>query len=170
MYASIEEFNEAPTDEVMEIVKVWAPIDVWADDILANRPYGTVAELVEYADNGAQTWKVDDVMQAIASHAQLGKKPKGEDANSAHSRKEQSSMGDLESDTQEKLLALQGEYLDKFGHIFLIRAAGRSAEEVLAALQERLTKTPDEEKATTADQLRQIALLRLEQAFPASGE
>jgi 2-oxo-4-hydroxy-4-carboxy-5-ureidoimidazoline decarboxylase len=44
----------------------------------------------------------------------------------------------------------------------LIRAAGRSSEEILAELEDRLDNTPETEKLIMADQLRQIALLRLE--------
>jgi 2-oxo-4-hydroxy-4-carboxy-5-ureidoimidazoline decarboxylase len=53
-------------------------------------------------------------------------------------------------------------YEEKFGQVFLIRAAGRSREEILAALNTRLTHTPDEELAIIGQQLREIAVLRLE--------
>jgi 2-oxo-4-hydroxy-4-carboxy-5-ureidoimidazoline decarboxylase len=43
-----------------------------------------------------------------------------------------------------------------------VRAAGRTAEEILANLTERLANDPGTEALVTAEQLRQIALLRLE--------
>ena len=46
--------------------------------------------------------------------------------------------------------------------MFLIRAAGRSREEILAALNTRLGHTPAEEQAIIGEQLREIAVLRLE--------
>lgn len=165
MYASIEDFNQAPLEDAIEALRVCAPIDSWAAEIVSFRPFNSVEELVEEADMRACLWTDDEVLAAIASHAQLGKKPKGADANSAHSRKEQSSMGQLGSDTQERLIELQGKYLEQFGHIFLIRAAGRSADDILEALATRLARTPEKEIRTTADELRQIALLRLNQAF-----
>jgi len=57
------------------------------------------------------------------------------------------------------------QYEDKFGHIFLIRAAGRSAEEILACLQQRLQNSAGRERVETAIQLREIALLRLRQGL-----
>ena len=45
--------------------------------------------------------------------------------------------------------------------MFLIRAAGRDAEEILAELDRRLTNADAAERAETVDNLRQIALLRL---------
>ncbi len=46
--------------------------------------------------------------------------------------------------------------------MFLIRAAGRSREEILAALTGRLAHTPEEEQTIIGQQLREIAVLRLE--------
>ena len=56
-------------------------------------------------------------------------------------------------------------YEEKFGRVFLIRAAGRSADEMLAALRERLGHTPEQEEPIVAEQLREIAVLRLEQSL-----
>src|SRR5699024_11243933 len=50
---------------------------------------------------------------------------------------------------------------ERFGFVFLIRAAGRSAEEILQSLEERMNNTPEQERLIAADQLRQIAALRL---------
>ena len=49
-----------------------------------------------------------------------------------------------------------------FRRLFLLRAAGRSPEEMLAELTRRLGNDDEAEAAEALDQLRQIALLRLE--------
>ena len=56
-------------------------------------------------------------------------------------------------------------YEQQFGRIFLVRAAGRSRIEILAELHRRLGLSAAEEAAEVADQLRQIALLRLPTLF-----
>ena len=48
------------------------------------------------------------------------------------------------------------------GSLFLIRAAGRSKEEILQALQDRLSNTAGEEEQVVQQQLREIAVHRLE--------
>jgi len=53
-------------------------------------------------------------------------------------------------------------YEERFGYAFLIRAAGRSAEEMLARLRDRLGNDDATERQNVADELRQIALLRLD--------
>ena len=56
-------------------------------------------------------------------------------------------------------------YEERFGRVYLVRAAGRSAEEMLALLEERLTHDDETERAVTTAQLAEIALLRLQGIF-----
>ncbi len=65
-------------------------------------------------------------------------------------------------DPSDRLVAGNAAYEERFGRVFLIRAAGRDAEEILAELERRLGNTDEAERAETVDNLRQIALLRLE--------
>lgn len=52
------------------------------------------------------------------------------------------------------------DYEARFGRV-LIRAKGRSVEEILEALRQRLTHSDAEETAVALEQLREITLLRL---------
>jgi len=56
-------------------------------------------------------------------------------------------------------------YEQRFGRVFLIRAAGRDADQILSELDRRLGNDDDAERAETVDNLRQIALLRLAEAI-----
>ncbi len=62
----------------------------------------------------------------------------------------------------EQLRACNAEYERRFGHVFLIRAAGRSAEEMLTELDRRLANDEDRERAEVTEQLAQITRLRLQ--------
>ena len=53
-------------------------------------------------------------------------------------------------------------YEARFGHVFLISASGRTADEILAALQGRLRNDPAIEVAIAAGEHRKITRLRLE--------
>lgn len=77
------------------------------------------------------------------------------------SRSEQSGVDPADQTVASALAEGNLAYEEKFGRVFLIRAAGRSAREILDSLQERLTHTPAEEDKIVAEQLREIALLRL---------
>jgi 2-oxo-4-hydroxy-4-carboxy-5-ureidoimidazoline decarboxylase len=78
------------------------------------------------------------------------------------SRSEQSGVDPSDNGTAAALAAGNRAYEEKFGRVFLIRAAGLTAPEILAALHTRLSNPPAEEDAIVARQLREIALLRLE--------
>jgi hydroxyisourate hydrolase len=84
------------------------------------------------------------------------------------SRSEQSGVDQRDAETVAALAEGNRAYEEKFGRVFLIRAAGRTAEEMLTALRERLGHTPEQEEPIVAQQLREIAVLRLEQSL--SGE
>lgn len=53
-------------------------------------------------------------------------------------------------------------YEARFGRVFLIRAKGRSGEDILQALEGRLKNTNAQEVQAALEQLREITLLRLE--------
>ena len=77
------------------------------------------------------------------------------------SRAEQAGVDPADAEIAAALAAGNRAYEERFERVFLIRAAGRSSREILAALTVRLGHTPAEEEPVVADQLRQIAVLRL---------
>ncbi|MEK8228894.1 2-oxo-4-hydroxy-4-carboxy-5-ureidoimidazoline decarboxylase [Oerskovia sp. M15] len=74
-------------------------------------------------------------------------------------------MGTVEVDVAEALRAGNVAYEEAFGQVFLIRASGRTAEEILGSLTERLTSSPEDEARVVAHELREIAVLRLRGLF-----
>ena len=66
---------------------------------------------------------------------------------------------------REETLAVLAEgnrlYEARFGHVFLISAAGRSAEDVVAAMRQRIENDPAEELQLAAEEQRKITRLRL---------
>ena len=76
-------------------------------------------------------------------------------------------MGTADDQVKEALREGNIAYEQRFDRVFLIRAAGRSPQEMLAELQRRLTNDDDAEVAEVREQLRQITRLRLEGALEA---
>ena len=83
----------------------------------------------------------------------------------AQSQREQSGVDPTAGDTAARLKAGNEAYEERFDRVFLIRAAGRDAEEILSQLERRLQNDDETERAETVDNLRQIALLRLKAAM-----
>jgi len=130
----------------------------WADDVLAGQPYDDRDALIAAADAAARELTDEELDQALSGHPRIGER------GGAQSRREQSGVDPTVGDTAARLAAGNAAYEARFGRVFLIRAAGRDAEEILSQLERRLKNDDETERAETVDNLRQIALLRLEAA------
>jgi 2-oxo-4-hydroxy-4-carboxy-5-ureidoimidazoline decarboxylase len=129
----------------------------WADDVLAGQPYADREALLDAADRAAVELTDEELDQALSGHPRIGER------GGAQSQREQSGVDPSAGDTAARLAEGNAAYEQRFGRVFLIRAAGRGAEEILAELDRRLQNDDITERAETVDNLRQIALLRLEQ-------
>jgi 2-oxo-4-hydroxy-4-carboxy-5-ureidoimidazoline decarboxylase len=161
----IRDLDRLDSLEARELVSTWAAVPRWVTAVLDGRPYGSVAELHARAAALASTWTHDEVTEALSHHPRIGDRPEGQTAAAAASRHEQSSSAGADDDTAQAIRAGNAAYEQRFDRVFLIRAAGRTAPEVLAELDRRLANDDTTERAEVADQLREIALLRLDRSF-----
>ena len=70
-------------------------------------------------------------------------------------------MSDADAEVRAALVEGNRAYEERFDHVFLIRAAGRSPREMLAELRRRLANDVETERAEVTEQLAQITALRL---------
>ena len=70
-------------------------------------------------------------------------------------------MDDADATTRDALLEGNQTYEERFDHVFLIRASGRSPEEMLAELRRRLGNDEETEHAEVTEQLAQITAIRV---------
>ncbi|WP_061782428.1 2-oxo-4-hydroxy-4-carboxy-5-ureidoimidazoline decarboxylase [Microbacterium hominis] len=159
---ALPDFDALDPDAAASLVRVWAAVPAWIDAVVAGRPYGTRAALAARADELARAWTRADLDGALAHHPRIGDRPQGASAEAHASRHEQASMSTAEAATAAAIAAGNAAYEERFGRVFLIRAAGRSPEEMRAELERRLHNDDETETAEALDQLRQIALRRLE--------
>jgi 2-oxo-4-hydroxy-4-carboxy-5-ureidoimidazoline decarboxylase len=158
----IRDLDTAPREQATDLARVWADVPTWVDAVVDGRPYGTLAALVDRARDLTLDWTDADVDGALAHHPRIGDRPTGADASSAASRREQSSSAGADADTATALREGNAAYEDRFDRVFLIRAAGRTAPEILSELRRRLGNDDEIERTEVAEQLREIAMLRIE--------
>ena len=106
--------------------------------------------------------KVAPVLRALAAHPRIGERAPGPDREAAWSRREQSGVDGAGDETRAALVAANQAYEERFGHVFLVFATGRSAADMLAAAQERLGNDEEAERRVVGEELAKIAALRLE--------
>ncbi len=158
----LEQFNEAEPGELMATLRPCIDIERWARDIIAARPFSSLDELIETARNAASPFTADEVASAMAHHPRIGERADGATAEAALSRQEQAAVDPADSEIAKALADGNRDYEAKFDQVFLIRAAGRSPQEIIDTLHERMNNTAEDENLIVAQQLREIAVLRLE--------
>jgi 2-oxo-4-hydroxy-4-carboxy-5-ureidoimidazoline decarboxylase len=160
MSTPLSDFNAMSPEAADQLLRPCLDVDRWVGTLVDHRPYASVEELTDAARTAADPFTDDEVEAALAHHPRIGQRAAGGSAEAALSRSEQAGLT-VDGDAPERLRAGNEAYEERFGRVFLIRAAGRSATEILAALESRLTNDDETERRVVADQLRQIALLRL---------
>lgn len=102
-----------------------------------------------------------DVEEALAAHPRIGERVRGESREAGWSRGEQSGMDGAAAELREALVEGNRAYEERFGHVFLICASGRSAPEMLADLRRRLGNDVETERDAVRRELAAIVDLRL---------
>jgi 2-oxo-4-hydroxy-4-carboxy-5-ureidoimidazoline decarboxylase len=146
----------------MALVLACAAVPRWAAEICDARPYADVEQALEAARQAASTWTEQEVDGALADHPRIGERATSQERSAEHSQAEQAGVDTSDDEITRRLAQGNRAYEERFGHVFLIRAAGRSASEILASLEQRLTHDPQTERRIAAEQLREIAVLRLQ--------
>jgi len=158
---ALNHFNQLPGDEAAALLQPCVALPGWTAALVAARPFASLAELQQTASDIAGAWGRAELEQALSAHPRIGEKPAGAQAHAALSRQEQSAVDDRDAQLAAALREGNARYEARFGRVFLIRAKGRSGEEILHALEQRLTNSDAEEIAAALEQLREITLLRL---------
>lgn len=160
--ASIEAFNALADEQATALLTGCLDVPRWVQEVLTGRPYATREGLLRAADTAARTLTPTEVDIALAGHPRIGERA-GDGHNVAASEEEQAGIDTTHADLTRRLAEANAAYEHRFDRVFLIRAAGRTAEEVLAEIGRRLTNDDTTEEAEIIDNLREITLLRLEQ-------
>ncbi len=130
----------------------------------AARPYPGLNELIVNADRVWWSLDSEDWLEAFHSHPKIGEKkaaaPTAVEAQ-RWSEDEQAGIRHSAQQTLDALAKLNQTYEEKFGYIFIVCAAGKSSEEMLAILRARLENNADAELRVAAAEQTKITQLRI---------
>jgi len=136
----------------------------WVERMIAARPFGSRDRLLALAEAAFSELGSEDWREAFAEHPKIGDQAALR-ARFAETRQwaEGEQAGTLEAtDAILSELACDNQtYEARFGHIFIVCATGRSAEDMLALLRARLGNNPDHELRVAAGEQAKITRLRL---------
>lgn len=135
----------------------------WVEAMLRARPFHDGARLDRAIDRAFDALVADDWLEAFAAHPRIGEKKErlAAFAHAEDSEREQAGVRGAHVATLAALSDGNRRYEEKFGHVFLVCATGKSADQMLAILRSRLANGPEAELAIAAGEQKKITRLRL---------
>ena len=158
-------FNAMDHDMARERLLTCLDVPRWADDVLAARPFDDLGQLEAAMVAATATITDDELEQALARHPRIGERADASQHDASHSTREQSGVDAGDADLARRLEEGNRAYEERFGRVFIVRAAGRSGTDILDHLRLRLDNSDELERAATIDQLTQIAVLRMRETL-----
>ncbi|HCC8073410.1 TPA: 2-oxo-4-hydroxy-4-carboxy-5-ureidoimidazoline decarboxylase [Klebsiella aerogenes] len=158
---TLNHFNQLPQAQALRLLEPCVALPAWREALALERPYATLTALTDRAQQLMQHWGEADLARALCAHPRIGEKPTGGEAHAVLSRQEQAEVNADDAAIARALKEENARYEARFDRVFLIRAKGRSAAEILQALTQRLTHNDAQEIEAALEQLREITLLRL---------
>jgi len=157
-HSSLDLLNQLSQKEVEGQLRACCASQRWAVAVASCRPYATPAALYQAAEQAWWSLHETDWLEAFAAHPRIGER----EAADSQARREQSGVAGATADTLAGLADANRAYEERFGHVFLICASGRSADEMLVSLRERLSNDAETELRIAAGEQSRITRLRLE--------
>ncbi len=163
--SGLERLNSLPASAAESEFLKCCGAKAWALSMVEQRPFADVAELLSKADDIWQSLGSADWLEAFRSHPKIGEqKAQQAQSETAQTWSEQEQAGTLDSaaETMKSLAEGNHQYEERFGHIFIVCASGKTANEMLAILQARLPNDLDLELHVAAEEQRKITSIRLQ--------
>jgi allantoicase len=163
--AVVRQLNAMDEPELRAALADFCAAPGWIQRMTAARPFASADAVLQAADAAFANLSPGDWRQAFLHHPRIGERQAERAVSSAAqaaSSREQAAVHEADATDVAAIATGNRAYEERFGHVFLVRAAGRSAKEILANLNERLKNDPDREIAVAAGEHKQITRLRLE--------
>ena len=164
MVNPLTQFNELTTAAVMEQLMLCCGAARWVIRLAARRPFANLDQLRQTADKLWWALEPVDWREAFSHHPKIGDLASLRTKFATTEKWAVSEQGAVRGATEELLTELaagNAAYEAKFGYIFIVCATGKSAEEMLALLKQRLPNEPAIELRIAAEEQRKIMQLRL---------
>ena len=155
----------ASDDEARALLTSCCGSTRWADRMVARRPFGSRASLLTAATEEWNTLGPSDWHEAFSQHPKIGDRQSlRERFPTTHqlSEREQAALRGASEPMLDALAEANRHYEKRFGYIFIVCATGKSAEEMLTLLDQRLPNDETTELRVAAMEQEKITAIRLD--------
>ncbi|WP_068276661.1 2-oxo-4-hydroxy-4-carboxy-5-ureidoimidazoline decarboxylase [Aldersonia kunmingensis] len=163
---AIDDFNGLTDIQAAHALFGICASPAWARQVAAGRPYADAAALFDNADRVLAQLPESEIDAALDGHPRIGARV----AANSRSAGEQAAVQSAADELLDELAAGNRAYEDRFGHVYLVFASGRSARDLLDTLIVRLANDPATERSEMRSELAKINRLRLERLLAAGRE
>ncbi|MFF4838012.1 2-oxo-4-hydroxy-4-carboxy-5-ureidoimidazoline decarboxylase [Streptomyces sp. NPDC001315] len=150
-------FNDLEESAAVAALHEACASTAWANRLCTARPYATTGDLYAASDAAMAELTAADLAEAMAGHPPIGRPKPGDPA----SAREQRGMAGASEELKAEMLELNLAYQDRFGHVFLICATGRTGEQMRDAVKQRIGNSPEQEREIVRTELGKINRIRL---------
>ena len=161
---TIDALNRLSEDDATAAFTQCCAAQRWVERMVIDRPFESLAEMLEISDRIWEECDVDDYIEAFEGHPRIGdveSLAKKYANTKGWAGGEQKGVEGADRVVLERLAKGNVDYEAKFGHIFIVCATGKSAAEMLALLEARLGNPPEYEINVAAEEQNKITRLRL---------
>ncbi|MDH3190376.1 MAG: allantoicase [Acidimicrobiia bacterium] len=135
----------------------------WAETMTAARPYGSPELVLAEAEQVFDLLDEADWLEAFADHPRIGER--GDEV----ANQEQAGAAEADRATKDELARVNLEYEERFGFTYIVYATGKTAEEMLALAESRVSNSRTEEMRAASEQQRLITATRLRRMLCQTG-
>ncbi|MEK7486393.1 MAG: allantoicase, partial [Planctomycetota bacterium] len=160
----LEKINQAEDATLSEMLLRCCGSKHWVEKMKQHRPFTTLAHLFQTAQQIWFNLPPSEWMNAFSQHPKIGDKTNLKEKfknTQTWAENEQSQIKEATDEVLQKLVDGNKVYESKFGHIFIVCATGKSANEMLHLLEKRIGNNPYQELKIAAEEQFKITRLRL---------
>jgi 2-oxo-4-hydroxy-4-carboxy-5-ureidoimidazoline decarboxylase len=162
---TFHELNTLPTETLKQELFKCCGSTSWVNKMVSFFPMDDLVEMLEDAEEQWYACTEADWREAFTYHPKIGdlaSLAKKFAATAEWASGEQTAVNTASMQVITDLAAANEAYEKKFGYIFIVSATGKTAEEMLSLLQQRLPNTPEDEIQIAIEEQNKITLIRLQ--------
>lgn len=161
MTEKIQQLHSEDQYEAQNVLTEFCTSSRWVTSMLKTRPYTSIEQMLRKSESSWLECQESDILEAFSGHPKIGDLNALKNKYAQKANIEQGQITLTEERILQQLHKMNTEYEQKFGFIFIICATGKSADEMLQAIKDRIQNNRITELKNGANNQLEITQLRI---------